>query len=204
MSGGKTWSARRILLVVCVLALALGWSGFRVASRYGMPLSTGGNEVGGSYRLTSLGEGSVTEGDFQGYWVMMWFFDTHCPKDVCGPTFTALSDANIALAKQGIRTAPLVVTLDPEHDEAQQLQDYVLPMGHEDVPLTAAPSMIERVAKEFHAPIEMIKAPDGTAYHRPAPRIVIMDPTGHYAGTVEANISTDALIERIHQLAHHG
>ncbi|AQS88088.1 hypothetical protein AA101099_1309 [Neoasaia chiangmaiensis NBRC 101099] len=204
MSGKKTWSARRVLLVAVVLAFALGWTGFRVASRYGMPLTTNGNEVGGSFRLTSLGEGSVTEGDFRGYWILMWFFDTHCPKDTCGPVLKTMSDAYVALGKDGIRVAPLVVTLDPVNDEAKQLQDYVLPLGHEDVPLTAAPNMIERVAKEFHAPIETIKAPDGTTYHRPAPRIVIMDPAGHYAGTVDADIGTDGLVSRLHELAHHG
>lgn len=201
MSLGKIWNPRRILGVAMVLALALGWTAFRAASRYGMPLESQGNEIGGTYRLTALGNGSVTEGDFKGSWVLMWFFDTHCPRTVCGPTIKAMSDATSLLAKAHIAVSPLAVTLDPFRDQAEQLQDYVLPIGHEVMPMTAAPVVVERVAHEFHAPVDVIKAPDGTAYHRPAPQIVIMDPTGHYAGTVDATISGEDLAARLQALA---
>ncbi|WP_029606057.1 SCO family protein [Kozakia baliensis] len=203
MQRGSPWTSTRLLIVVVILAMALGWSGYRLSLRYGNSLSSQGNEVGGTYRLTALGEGTVTEGDFHGSWVLMWFFDTHCPTSLCGPVFKTMSDAKVELSHDGIRLAPLAVTLDPRHDESAQLQDYVLPLGTDVVPLTASPNMVSAVAKEFHAPIEMTKAPDGTEYHTPAPHIVIMDPRGHYAGTVDMTVSTSELVERIHQLAHH-
>lgn len=204
MNRGKVWTPVRLTVVVIVLAMALGWSGYRLSDKYGNALSTQGNEVGGSYRLTALGEGSVTEGDFHGQWVLMWFFDTHCPKDTCGPVLRTMSEARHVLAQSGIRVAPLAVTLDPQHDESAQLQDYVLPLGHDVIPMTASPNMVNAVAREFHAPVEMIKAADGTEYHEPAPRIVIMDPKGRYAGTVDSTIGADELVNRIHQLAHGG
>ncbi|GBQ97766.1 SCO family protein [Asaia lannensis] len=200
----KTWTAPRIAIVVLVLALALSWSAYRLSEKFGSMVSTQGNEIGGSYRLVALGEGNVTEGDFKGNWVLVWFFDTHCPKGLCGPVLKTMSDTKIALAREGIRVAPLAITLDPLHDESDDLKKYALPLGDHVVPLTGSPNMIERVAKEFHAPNELVHADDGTSYHLPAPRIVIMDPQGRYAGTVDATAGTEALVTRIHQLAHRG
>jgi len=198
------WTPPRITLVVLVLALALSWSGYRLSDKFGGSVSTQGNEIGGSYRLVALGEGNVTEGDFKGSWVMVWFFDTHCPKTLCGPVLKSMSDAKKVLTSEGISLAPLAITLDPLHDESDDLKKYALPLGDHVVPLTGSPSMIERVAKEFHAPNELVKGEDGTSYHVPAPRIVIMDPKGRYAGTIDSTVGTEALVTRIHQLAHRG
>ncbi|NVN43775.1 SCO family protein [Asaia siamensis] len=208
MNNSKTsrtrWTAPRIAVVVLILALALSWSGYRLSVKFGGSVSTQGNEIGGSYRLVALGEGNVTEGDFRGSWVMVWFFDTHCPKTLCGPVLKSMSDAKKALASEGIKTAPLAITLDPLHDESEQLKKYALTLGDHVVPLTGSPSMIEQVAKEFHAPNELVKGDDGTSYHVPAPRIVIMDPQGRYAGTIESTAGTEALVTGIHQFAHRG
>ncbi|GAB6854937.1 SCO family protein [Asaia astilbis] len=198
------WNTPRVALVVLVLALALSWSAYRLSNKFGGSISTQGNEIGGSYRLVALGEGNVTEGDFIGQWALVWFFDTHCPKAQCGPVLKTMSDAKKMLASEGIRVAPLAITLDPLHDEAEDLKKYALPLGDHVVPLTGSPSMIDRVAKEFHAPNEMVKGEDGTSYHLPAPRIVIMNPQGRYAGTIDSTLGTEALVARIHQLAHRG
>ncbi|GBQ12896.1 SCO family protein [Swaminathania salitolerans] len=198
------WTGPRLAIVVVILALALSWTGYRLSERFGGSVSTQGNEIGGSYRLVALGEGNVTEGDFHGSWVLVWFFDTHCPRTLCGPVFRTMSDAKLVLSREGIQLAPLAITLDPVHDESAELKTYVLPLGDHVVPLTGAPSMIERVAREFHAPMEMVHPDHGESYHLPAPRIVIMDPRGRYAGTVEAGAGTEAIVTRIHQLAHRG
>lgn len=198
------WTAPRLVVVVVILALALSWSGYRLSEKFGVNASIQENEIGGGYRLVTLSEGSVTEGDFHGSWVLLWFFDTHCPKGLCGPVMKTMSDAKQTLLRDGIMLAPLAITLDPLHDESDNLRKYVLPLGNHVVPLTGSPNMIDRVVREFHVPDEMVHAEDGTSYHLPAPRIVIMDPQGHYAGTVEAGVGTEVLVGRIHQLAHRG
>ncbi|WP_025885701.1 SCO family protein [Asaia prunellae] len=200
----KIWTPTRIVIVVLVLALALSWRVYRLSEKYGESVSTQGNEIGGSYRLVALGEGNVTEGDFRGNWVLVWFFDTHCPKTLCGPVLKTMSDAKKMLTREGIKLAPLAITLDPLHDESDDLKKYALPLGDHVVPLTGSPSMIEKVAREFHAPNELVKGDNDVSYHIPAPRIVIMDPQGRYAGTIDSTAGTEALVTRIHQLAHRG
>lgn len=200
MTGFK-WTGRRLALAVIVVALILGTVAYRISARHGMDLYRQTGQIGGPFRLTSVSEGSVTEGDYRGRWVLMWFFDTHCPKTLCGPTLTAMSDASKTLKGEHISLAPLAVTLDPLHDQADQLKSYVLPIAPRDEPLMAAPTMVERVAREFHAPMTMVKPDDGQAYHQPAPRIVILSPAGRYAGTIESSATAADIVARIKDLS---
>ncbi|GAJ30226.1 SCO family protein [Acidomonas methanolica] len=195
------WTGRRVLFFAVLLAVALGWLSFRAVDRLGMPVRTGTNEIGGSYRLMTVSDDTVTEGDFLGRWTLIWFFDTSCPRSVCVPKLNVMSETVHDLAAAHISAAALAVTLDPMHDDSDRLKSYVLGTAPEVRPLTAAPRVIENMAREFHVPDEMITAADGARYHRPAPRIVIMDPQGRYAGTVDADVQAAALEERIRTLA---
>jgi len=199
MTERKPFKLGKVTAIIIVLAGLLGWAGFHLADREGAIVSKQGNEVGGSYRLTDLGEGTVTEGDFHSRWVLMWFSDIHCPPEQCRPTYRAMSEAAEAFGVH--RVAPLVVMLDPMRETADTRRAAVLPYGPRDIPLTGSPNEIAAVTQEFHAPDVKIPVGDRDYRMQPAPRIVIMDPDGHYAGMLEASATGQEIADRLRDLA---
>ncbi|EHH69112.1 SCO family protein [Gluconobacter morbifer] len=189
----------RIIWAVLAVAVVLAGVGFQLASHGGPGLlvQSNGNEVGGSFRLDSLGESTVTEGDFHGDWMLVWFFDIQCPEDRCQPVLKSMEAAYQALHAQGVTVAPLAVTLNPFEDN-DAIKNYVIPVAPHVMPFTATPNMLKAMTAEYHAPYRK----DGDAYV-PAPQIVIMDPNARYAGTVPANGDSEALIARLRQLSKH-
>lgn len=196
----SSWSRLRLMLVTVSLLLAVSWSAYRVSDKYLMAGAPAfGNGV--SYRLVSMGEGLVTEGTFLGDWVLVWFFDTHCPKSTCGPVLQTMSTTKNLLSDDALFVAPLAVTLDPRQDEAEALKNYVVPLSHSVVPLTGSPLMVSRLTRYFKIPIKIQSRPDGTSYHQPAASIMILNPRGQWVDTVPATIKAEALAARLHNLA---
>lgn len=196
------WSGLRLTSVMMSLILAVSWSAYRVSERY---LNAGEPAVGKgvSYRLFSMGEGLVTEGNFFGSWVLLWFFDTHCPKATCGPIIKMMSQTKDLLFEQSMRVAPLAVTLSPRQDEADDLKKYVMPLSHEVIPLTGSPLMIQRLTQYFKIPVYTEQRADGVAYHHPPGSIMIINPRGQWVDTVPVTIGSEALARRLNQLARH-
>ncbi|QDH17450.1 SCO family protein [Swingsia samuiensis] len=184
--------------LIFAIALMLGGIVFYATSHGGRGLlvQSNGNEVGGSFRIVSLGESVVTEGDFRGSWMLVWFFDTNCPDSRCQPVLKSMEQAYQVLHHQGVKVSPIVVSFNP-FEEADTLKDYVLTIAPHVMPYTATPDMTKAMADEFHVPYK--KEGD---YYEPAPRVIIMDPQGHYAGTVDATGDAQALIARLQQITH--
>jgi len=196
--------ARTLVAGVLGLGIAAGAVAYGVSAHYGTVLSSNGNEVGGSFRLVTTVEDFVTDADYHGRWVLVYFGDTHCPDAECGRTLTAMDQAADSFGVAGDRIAPLFISLDPARDSADVLHAYGLRFGHRIVPLTGAPAMVKAVAAEYHAPFEQRTLPDGTVSMVPSPRIVIMDPQGQYVGTLEATATADEIAARLRALMHKG
>ena len=188
----------RIILLVIFIAVVLGYIGFVLASHGGpkMLVQSNGNEIGGSFRLNSLGESTVTEGDFHGTWMLVWFFDPRCPKDQCQPVLKSMETAKEALHAKGIRVSALAVSLDMDAVDNDVLKDYVIPIAPHVMPFTASPNMLKAMTTEYHAPFEKV---DG--HYLQAPQIVVMNPDSRYAGMIAADGDADALTAQIQKFA---
>ncbi len=77
-----------------------------------------------NFTLTGPGEQPVSLVDFRGKVVMLYFGYTFCP-DVCPATMVELRDAMELLDKRSEDVQVIMVTLDPERDTAEVLEDYV-------------------------------------------------------------------------------
>jgi len=196
--------ARTLVAGVLGLGLVAGGIAYVLSSHYGTVLSSNGNEVGGSFRLVTTVEDFVTDADYHGRWLMVYFGDSHCPDDVCGRTLTAMDQAAESFGVGADKIAPLFISLDPERDSADVLHTYGLRFGRRIVPLTGSPAMLKAVAAEYHAPYQEQTLPNGEKTMEPSPRIVIMDPQGHYVGTLEATASAQDMAARLTSLMHGG
>ena len=90
-------------------------------------LSVGAEEVvvrGGPFSLVDHTGRAVTDRDFRGKFMLIYFGYSSCP-DVCPSGLQVMSDAMVALGEDGARVQPIFITFDPERDTPKQLAGYV-------------------------------------------------------------------------------
>ncbi len=102
----------------------------------------------------------VSEADFRGRYLLVYFGYTYCP-DVCPTDLQTMSEAVETLDAAGVSVQPIFVTVDPERDTASHLADYVDAFHPRLIGLTGSPEEIARTAKDYrvryfklHYPVE--------------------------------------------------
>ncbi len=161
------------LVIVVALTAAIGVLAWRQVGGAG-PLA-----IGGPFHLIDGDGKPVSDTDFRGQWMMIYFGYTHCP-DACP---TALSDMGLALDQLGERRArvrPIFITIDPERDTPALLKDYVKAFGPDIIGLTGTPDQLAPVEKEFR--VYALKHPtkDGDYDMDHSSIIYVMDPQGRF------------------------
>ncbi|GJL94362.1 MAG: photosynthetic protein synthase I [Hyphococcus sp.] len=77
----------------------------------------------GDFALIDKSGAPVTDEDFEGKIMLVYFGFTHCP-DVCPGDVNVMSAALNELGKQANEVAPIFISVDPERDTPQVLNDY--------------------------------------------------------------------------------
>ena len=108
--------SRRLLLAACC-------AGFVGAVRAQAPDPLA-DRFGGPFSLTSQNGRRVTDRDFPGRFLLIYFGYTHCP-DVCPVDLLVMSQALEKLGSEAERIQPLFITVDPERDTPSVVGDYV-------------------------------------------------------------------------------
>jgi protein SCO1 len=98
--------------------------------------------------------------DFKGHATILLFGFTHCP-DICPTTLLNLSAVLDQLGEKGRLVQIAFITVDPERDTAEVLQDYMDSFGPNFVGLTGEPDAIRRVAKAFKVFFQKVPLPGG-------------------------------------------
>ena len=122
--------------------------------------------------VTGQGYGDVTSGlvgpqgrshsrdDFKGRVTVLLFGFTHCP-DICPTALMNLSAVLDQLGEKSSLVQVAFVTVDPERDTAEVLQDYLGSFGPNFVGLTGEPDAIRQVAKAFKVFFQKVPLPGG-------------------------------------------
>lgn len=135
------------LLVVAAMAVVLEISGPRQRS----PVVTGEALVGGPFTLVDPAGVAVSDTDFAGRYMLIYFGYTHCP-DVCPLALQKMSMALDMLSADGIDLAPLqpiFITVDPARDSAAVMGDYIAAFHPSLIGLTGSTEAIAVVATAY-------------------------------------------------------
>jgi protein SCO1/2 len=108
----------------------------------------GGPSVGGKFSLTDGSGRVVTDRDFRGKYLLVYFGYTYCP-DVCPTTLNAEADALDKLGKKADLLQPLFITIDPRRDTPAVIKQYTEAFTPRLLGLTGSPIEIAAVAKEY-------------------------------------------------------
>ncbi|MBM3543211.1 MAG: SCO family protein [Alphaproteobacteria bacterium] len=143
---------RRLLAVIIAgfLIGALGGAAALIMSQAtsGAKVTTTGKAlVGGPFTL--VGEkGTVTDRDFRGRHMLVFFGFTHCP-DICPAELQVMATSLGELGDKANDVVPIFITLDPERDTPEVVASYVKNFGPEFVGLTGSPEAIAEAAKSY-------------------------------------------------------
>ncbi len=142
---------RRAVLIfaAAVLLIAAGLGGFAWMSRQmAGPGGAGVALVGGPFSLTDQDGRKVSEKDFLGRHMLVFFGYTYCP-DICPTELQVMTAALDAMGPQGEKIQPVFVSVDPARDTPEVLKSYVENFGPRLIGLTGTPEEIAAVAKAY-------------------------------------------------------
>lgn len=115
--------------------------------------------IGGPFTLVDQDGRTVTNADFSGRWLLVYFGFTFCP-DVCPTALSRNADAIDLLGEQGEQVTPVLISVDPQRDTPEKLKEYVHFFHPRTVGLTGTPQQIAAVAKEYR--VFYAKSPGNT------------------------------------------
>jgi protein SCO1 len=171
---------------ILIALLLLGTGAFVWLSGAGMSNSL----VGGPFSLQDGDGRQISDLDFRGRYMLVYFGYTFCP-DVCPTTLNDLADAMDKLGGKADRVQPVFITVDPKRDRPDVLKRYVAAFGPRLVGLTGSPAAIADVAKEYrvyYAEHRTGPGPDDyTMDHSSI--LYLMGPNGRFVAPIRADES---------------
>ena len=125
---------------------------------------------GGNFQLSEM----------QGNVVLLFFGYTSCP-DVCPTTLSELRKVNEELGKNADRVKVVFVTVDPERDTPEKIQEYVSIFNPAFIGLSGSTNDLEPVWKEYGVYREIDKATSSASGYlvTHSARVYVIDPDGN-------------------------
>lgn len=137
------WVVAALVVVPAVLFVGKQYYGW-----FGGPPPAARPAVGGPFALIDSQGRAVTDADFRGRFMLVYFGFTYCP-DVCPTSLTAIAQALDRLGADADKVVPVLITVDPERDTPEQLKEYVRHFHPRLVGLTGTPEQVAAAAKAY-------------------------------------------------------
>jgi protein SCO1/2 len=183
------------LLLAVLLA---GAGGFLWLSGHGgnSPIS-----IGGPFMLEDGNGKPITDRDFRGKYMLVYFGYTFCP-DVCPTTLNAVADAMDRLGPEAARIQPLFITVDPKRDTPKVVKQYAAAFGPAIMGLTGTPEQIAQAAKEYRVYYaEHRTGPGPNDYAMDHSSVLyLMGPDGAFVAPVRADQSGEEIAASLKKL----
>jgi len=155
-------------------------------------LQQGGNAsfVGGPFTLQNGDGKQVTDRDFRGKYLLVYFGFTFCP-DVCPTTLNEVTDALERLGAKADKVQPVFITVDPKRDTPAVMKQYAAAFTPRLVGLTGTPEQIAAVAQAYRVYYaEHRTGPGPNDYSMDHSSILyLMGPDGKFIAPIRADAS---------------
>jgi len=201
-----TGATRRTLLVALLLGLAAGIASalllLTLPSTTPTSQSSGRALIGGPFSLVDGAGRRVTDQDFAGKPLLVYFGFTNCP-DVCPAGLQVIAAALARLGDKAEGMNTVFITVDPERDTPELLGRYAASFDKRIVGLSGSPEEVAAVLKAYRVYATKVPDPDKpTEYNVDHSSFMyLMDKDGaylqHFPHSVDANALADAIAKAI-------
>ncbi|CAF0763558.1 unnamed protein product [Didymodactylos carnosus] len=115
--------------------------------------------IGGPFELITHEKKTVTDKDFHGQWILIYFGFTHCP-DICPEELEKLAEVTEILRKKFASSSssitnkkypfqPLFVSVDPERDTPELVSTYIKDFSPHFIGLTGTREQVQNMCKHY-------------------------------------------------------
>lgn len=159
-----------------------------------------GASLGGPFSMTDHTGKAVTEADYQGKALLVFFGFTFCP-DVCPTELQTIAATMDLLGVQASRVQPLFVTIDPERDKPARLADYVALFHPSIVGLTGTPQQVAAMARAFRVYYAKVTPPGAGDYLMDHSAFTyLLGPDGQVRGLFRPGVPPEELAEAVKRI----
>jgi protein SCO1/2 len=189
---------RRAHYLVGALAVVIVMAGAAVLLRPGGGSRAGGGvQIGGPFALVNGAGKTVTDRDFRGRFMLVYFGYTHCP-DVCPTTLSDMASAMDKLPKASrARVAPVFITVDPARDTPALIGDYAQAFGSEIVGLTGSDAAVAAAEAAYHVYAAKHPLAHGDYGMDHSSIMYVMGPDGGFLGVINDGAKPAEIAQRL-------
>ena len=181
-------------LAVLVIGLAMFWQ--PALPERAIPKAIA--PVAADFTLQSA-TGPISLKDYQGKLVLLYFGYTFCP-DICPTSLMATAEGLKLLTPEELaRVAMIFISVDPERDTPERLQEYAKFFHPNIVGATGTPEQIAQITKPygaFYARQNVETAGGGYVVDHTSDTYII-SPDGHYVGKIPHATPPDDVVAEI-------
>jgi protein SCO1/2 len=158
-------------------------------------------KIGGPFTLSTSDGKTVTDRTYRGKWLLVYFGYTFCPTS-CPATLLEIAAALKELGPDGGRVQPLFITVDPQRDTPQVVQQYTRSFDPRIVGLIGTPEQLAAAAHEYGAYYVRHRtgpgADDYVIDH--STYLYVMDPQGQFVRAFDSAASADRIAAALRAL----
>lgn len=188
-------------IVAAVLLVALGGR-FMLLNPAAPPEVAGTASIGGPFTLVNGAGETVTEQDFRGQYVLIYFGYTFCP-DVCPTSLQAVAQAMSLLPEETAqKITPVFVSVDPERDTPEHVGEYVQAFHPRMVGLTGSKEQVAAAAKAYKIYYAVVdrKGPEDMTYLMDHSAITyLMGPDGAFLTHFSHGLAPQEMADRLQE-----
>jgi protein SCO1/2 len=191
--------------VVIVLGIAFaGRLGLFAGGEPGRP-GAGMPTIGGPFTLTDQSGRTVTDRDFRGRYMLVYFGYTFCP-DVCPTSLSTMATALEMVPKAvEAKIQPVFITVDPARDTVDVLKSYVANFHPRLVGLTGTEEQIKDAARKYRVYFQKADQGKDAAYLMDHSSIVyLMGPDGRFLAHFSHTTPPEQMAETIAKAVQNG
>ncbi|MEH6403983.1 MAG: SCO family protein [Sneathiella sp.] len=123
----------------------------------------GAPQIGGEFTATNNKGKAVSDKDFQGKMMLVFFGYTFCP-DVCPTEMQTFSQVMSELGDDAASVTPVFITIDPARDTVPVIDEFVQAFHPSIVGLTGTNDQIDQIKKAYRAYGQQVEGDDSEYY----------------------------------------
>jgi protein SCO1/2 len=149
------------------------------------------SSVGGPFELVNQNGKTVTDADYRGKPLLVFFGFTHCP-DICPTTLFEVSEIFNRLGKDAEKVQAIFVTVDPERDTPEKLKLYLSSFHPQISALSGSAAQVDAIKKAYFVYAKRVPLEGGSYTMDHTSIVYLMDKQGKFIAPFNLKRDADA------------
>ncbi|HER26196.1 MAG TPA: SCO family protein [Rhodospirillales bacterium] len=199
--------SRSSFLLIAVLVLSGGYLLWQeLLAPVGPPAviksstTVGKARIGGAFNLVDQNNKPVTQDDFKGRYMLIYFGYTFCP-DVCPTSLAVMTEALEMIGDKADKVTPIFISVDSERDTPEQMKMYIGYFHPRMVGLSGTVDQITEVTKAYKAYFTKVSDDGEEDYLMDHSSIIyLIGPDGQYVSHFSYGTDASEMAKRLMEI----